>query len=611
VKPTRDELELYVIGAYDGDVAALEAHLTADAEARAVVADEAAFESLLRDAAAAATFCPGCDDIVRGERCDQCGTAVHPGGYIVERVLVTNAHGRMYVAHDVDGRQVALKELAFVQSPGSDAVAAFEREARFLRALEHPNIPRFCAAFEEGSGVHTRYYLAQDLVTGQALDARLADHFYTEAEIVDVARQVLGVLVYLQSVSPMVFHRDIKPANLIRRTDGTIAVVDFGAAHVQGTTIGSTTIGTFGYMPIEQMAGQVDTTTDVYALGATLLHLLTRSEPWRLLQGAALGPINVSAPMRAYLKKLTAPEPKDRYPDAAAALAALERVAKGEDVMPVVATTETKPQRWYVRRPMLALGIAVVVSAAAGHAGYRASEIAHRRDRENRLNDRSLLPGRPAPEARAEAEANASRRPKSAPPATVPPGQPIDLDLKGTSLADALRMVSSACKLNIVLPDDVQATFSDRLSSVPCDQVFEVLLEAHGLWYEYSPDANLVRVAPRRQLDLEHEEAVQRAQQGIVEPRLPAGDNVDIDMKDVPLRDLIRMLADAGKVNIVVPDDIAGAVTVRVKHVPWNLALESVLASKGLWYRYRENGRLVRIAPRRQLDLEDDAARQR
>ena len=86
----------------------------------------------------------------------------------------------------------------------------------------------------------------------------------------------------------MVIHRDIKPANLIRRADGTIALVDFGAAHVQGTTAGSTSIGTFGYMPIEQLAGIVDATTDVYALGASLLHLLTRREPWRLAQNKTM-----------------------------------------------------------------------------------------------------------------------------------------------------------------------------------------------------------------------------------------------------------------------------------------------------------------------------------
>ncbi|CAN5864567.1 hypothetical protein BH11MYX3_BH11MYX3_02340 [soil metagenome] len=166
-----------------------------------------------------------------------------------------------------------------MQSPGPDAIAAFEREAKFLRALEHPAIPRFLAAFEEGHGVHTRYYLAQELVTGEALDARLDNHFYAESEIVDLAKQVLEVLVYLQGLSPMVIHRDIKPANILRRADGSSALVDFGAAHVQGTTAGSTSIGTFGYMPIEQLAGEVDATTDPYALGASLIHLLTRQDP--------------------------------------------------------------------------------------------------------------------------------------------------------------------------------------------------------------------------------------------------------------------------------------------------------------------------------------------
>jgi serine/threonine protein kinase len=196
---------------------------------------------LLRDAAAAATFCVACNELVRGERCDSCGAAVRPGGYRVERVLVSNAHGRMYVARDADGKRVALKELAFVHAPSPAALAAFEREAKFLRALEHPAIPRFVASFEEGLGVHTRYYLAQELVDGKALDL-IDEHWYTEAEIVDIAKRVLEILVYLQSLSPMVIHRDIKPANLIKRADGSIALVDFGAAHVHGTTAGSTTI---------------------------------------------------------------------------------------------------------------------------------------------------------------------------------------------------------------------------------------------------------------------------------------------------------------------------------------------------------------------------------
>jgi hypothetical protein len=122
--PSREDLELYVSGNYDGDVAALERAIVDDPAVAAIVAEEARFDMLLRDAAAAATFCAACNELVRGERCDSCGAAVRPGGYLVERVLVSNAHGRMYIARDADGKRVALKELAFVHAPSPAALAA-------------------------------------------------------------------------------------------------------------------------------------------------------------------------------------------------------------------------------------------------------------------------------------------------------------------------------------------------------------------------------------------------------------------------------------------------------------------------------------------------------
>jgi serine/threonine protein kinase len=604
VTPTRDELELYVIGAYDGDVAALEAHVAADPAARAILAEEAAFELLLRDAGAAARFCPGCDDVVAGgARCDACGAAIEPGGYTVERVLVSNAHGRMYVAHDVDGKQVALKELAFVQSPGPDAVAAFEREAKFLRALEHPGIPRFCAAFEEGAGVHTRYYLAQELVTGQALDARLADHWYSEAEILDIARQVLTILVYLQSVSPMVIHRDIKPANLIVRDDKTIALVDFGAAYVQGTTVGSTTIGTFGYMPAEQMAGIVDATTDGYALGASLLHLLTRTEPWRLLQGAVLGPVNVSAPVRAFLHQLTAPQPRDRFPTAAAALEALGRIERGETVMEPAITS--KQPRWFARRPLAAIALAAAVSAGAGAAVVtvvRDSQLPH---------DDGIAPGEPvlagagdpAMEAALVAKKKAMAAKLAAMEPTVPAGKPIDLQFKAIPLPDVVQVLGDACGLNVVYPDHIDGPVTLDLTQVPCDQALEVLLESRGLWYRYDPDAKLIRIGPRGELDAELEAAAMLGPIG--EPdALPAGPNVDLDFKWAPLRELLTIITKPANVSMVLPDHIDGRVTVRLKDVPWDHAFTAILAAHGLGYRYRDNGRIVRIAPQKELHAE-------
>src|SRR5204862_5574358 len=100
------------------------------------------------------------------------------------------------------------------------------------------------ASFHVGEGVHTRLYVAQEHIEGESLFERLRTHRFEEQEIVRIAKEVLDVLAYLQSLSPMVVHRDVKPANLIAKSDGTIALVDFGAARDSSTTIASTAAGT-------------------------------------------------------------------------------------------------------------------------------------------------------------------------------------------------------------------------------------------------------------------------------------------------------------------------------------------------------------------------------
>ncbi len=88
--------------------------------------------------------------------------------------------------------------------------------------------------------------------------------------------------------------------------------------------------------------------------------------------------------------------------------------------------------------------------------------------------------------------------------------------------------------------------------------------------------------------------------------RVYRGTTVDFDFKDAPIHDLLRFIADTGRVNIVVPDNITAKVTVRLKRVPWDQALEVILSSHGLWYR--REGNLFRIAPRKELDKEDEDA---
>jgi serine/threonine protein kinase len=641
MSPSREDLELYVSGNYDGDVAALERAIAEDPALAALLAEEAQLEMLLRDTAAHATFCAACEALVRSARCDQCGAAVKPGGYTVEKVLVSNAHGRMYVARDADGKRVALKELAFVHAPSMATVAAFEREAKFLRALEHPAIPRFCAAFEEGEGVHTRYYLAQELVDGTPLD-QLDDHWYSEAEIIDIAKQVLGILVYLQSLSPMVIHRDIKPANLLKRADGSIALVDFGAAHVHGTTVGSTTIGTFGYMPLEQLAGITDATTDVYALGATLLYLLTRQEPWRLAQTKTT--VNVSAPLRAYLDKLVAADPRNRFASAKDALAGLD--AKEKLVIPAT--------RFRFRWPLIATASALFA------AGTGAFALLHTPAEERDANRRAAMQqtgvlrvrlgkhpagsisidGRPEvvrsgqvitlPVGNHEIRVNlvgdsycyeevsiqadrvsevectwAIADPtQEAEPPRLKSDKRVSWMFNKSPLHDVMRLASTTCGFNVIVPGALTPKLTMRLTDVPCGEALEVLLETQGLDYAYDPKANLVVVG--KESYIERDTYVDDgADTGDSEP-LPAGGNVDVDVKQAPVHDMLRMIADREKINLVIPEHIpAGTITIRAINAPWQRVFDAALDAQELWYKYRKNGKIISIGTDKEPATDD------
>jgi serine/threonine-protein kinase len=249
----------------------------------------------------------------------------------VLQVLSQSPRGRLYVAAGPDGRKVALKELVFATVPSVQQIEAFEREAAVLRQLDHEDIPRFIASFQAGQGVHARLYLAQEFVEGRTLAHALSEHRFTEEEADSLARRVLAILRYLHGLSPRLLHRDIKPSNIIARPDGSIALVDFGAARdlAADQTHRATLVGTFGYMPPEQLGGTVSPSSDLYALGATLLHLLSRKAPSELLNAQleldfSRG-VNVSAPFREFLARLVARDPARRFASAQQALDALDR----------------------------------------------------------------------------------------------------------------------------------------------------------------------------------------------------------------------------------------------------------------------------------------------
>src|SRR5262249_60469028 len=188
----------------------------------------------------------------------------------------------------------------------------------------------------------------------------LAARRYTEHEVLALVEQVLEIFRHLHGLQPPLIHRDLKPSNLIRRGDGTMAVIDFGVARDLDRTVQSgTLVGTVGYMPPEQLAGQVDLTSDLYALGATALHLLTRLPPWEFMDGPELRlPGLTSAPLaRALLKRMLAPKRAQRFASAREALAALKRLRTGGPRLPKTA--------------LAAAGVAAATVIAAGLGARR------------------------------------------------------------------------------------------------------------------------------------------------------------------------------------------------------------------------------------------------
>lgn len=208
--------------------------------------------------------------------------------YKLEQQLNDNPSRQAWLATDQHTQsKVVVKLLALGGAVQWDDLKLFEREAKILQKLDFPQIPKFLDYFNIDD--HTLWFgLVQVYIPGQSLKDKLKDHDIFSAEDCQrIAQEILKILIYLQAQNPPIFHRDIKPSNIIWGEDDRLYLIDFGSVQLQSHGIPGktfTVVGTYGYTPMEQFGGQTNRSSDIYSLGATLIHLLTGMPPAEMPQ---------------------------------------------------------------------------------------------------------------------------------------------------------------------------------------------------------------------------------------------------------------------------------------------------------------------------------------
>jgi hypothetical protein len=205
--------------------------------------------------------------------------------YEIEAPIGQGGMGAVYRARDrTNELVVAVKQLRPDAGAGfenQEMLARFEGEWQLLRTLNHPRIPRMLDAFR----VEQCGYYVMEFIEGKSLDQVLKGfksngRRFPEELLLQYSLQILDVLEYLHGLPKSLLHRDVKPQNIIvRDVDGELFLVDFGLAREGGSATTKTLVGTLGYAPLEQVKGHPEARSDLYALGATMWHMLVGEQP--------------------------------------------------------------------------------------------------------------------------------------------------------------------------------------------------------------------------------------------------------------------------------------------------------------------------------------------
>jgi eukaryotic-like serine/threonine-protein kinase len=327
------------------------------------------------------------------------------GPYDITGLLGAGGMGEVYRARDTKlQRDVAIKVLPEALAHDTDRLARFEREARTLASLNHPQIAQIYG-LEESEGITA---LVMELVEGDDLSQRIGRGAIPFDEALPIAKQIAEALEAAHQQG--IIHRDLKPANIKLRPDGTVKVLDFGLAKAlapephpasandrsQSPTITSPAmltaagivLGTAAYMAPEQAKGrEADKRSDIWAFGCVLYEMLTARRPFdgedmtevlgavvRLEPPWEALPSDVPAPVRTLLRRCLVKDRRARVGDIAAVLFVLDHQA---GVAPAVAVTSGSNRiAWLVAAlATIALIATAVVAQRMSRSGTLAPDL--------------------------------------------------------------------------------------------------------------------------------------------------------------------------------------------------------------------------------------------
>lgn len=245
-----------------------------------------------------------------------CGDQLQGGSIKVLGQVAFGGLSAIYLA-ERNRVTVILKEAVLPESADKaareKALELFQREAKLLARIDHPRIASVFDYFVENG----RHYLILQHIEGKNLRAFINEFGpQPESTVLRWAFEIVALLEYLHELTPPVVHRDLTPENFIIGSDGTITLIDFGAANEFLGTATGTVVGKNAYIPIEQFRGKASPRSDIYAFGGTLFFLLTAKDPEPFSQSNPMaGGAVVSSSLNDLIRLCTVVEPEKRIQD--------------------------------------------------------------------------------------------------------------------------------------------------------------------------------------------------------------------------------------------------------------------------------------------------------